>query len=202
MREPVLIDVPERLETARLVLRPPRRGDGAALNAAVLASAERLQSWMPWAMSLPSPDDSEAWCRRQHARYELREDLTLLVLTKGSAGADGELVGATGLHRLDWTLRTFETGYWLRDGCEGRGYMSEAVNAVVAMAEGVLAARRVEIRCDTRNVRSVALAERCGFALEGVLRQDSVTPAGEPRDTNIYARVTRAGDGRAEVKAP
>ena len=33
------------------------------------------------------------------------------------------------------------------------------------------------------------VAERLGFTLEGILRQDSLTPQGEPRDTRVYARV-------------
>ena len=41
---------------------------------------------------------------------------------------------------------------------------------------------------DDRNVRSWRVAERCGFVLEGVLRQQSLTPDGEPRDMRIYAK--------------
>lgn len=183
--DPVLIEVPERIVTPRLVLRPPQAGDGPALNAAVCASQPRLALWMPWAAVAPTLDDSEAYCRRQHAKFRLREDLVLLVLA-----ADGsDLVGATGLHRIDWPLRRFEIGYWLRDGREGLGYMAEAVEALVAMAFGTLVARRVEIRCDATNVRSWKVAERAGFTLEGVLRQDSATPAGVPRDTRVYAKV-------------
>lgn len=190
--DPVLIEVPERIETARLVLRPPRRGDGAALNAAVCASQPRLALWMPWAATPPTLDESEAYCRRQHAKFRLREDLTLLLVARGADGAEGEIVGATGLHRLDWTLRVFEIGYWLREGREGAGLMTEAVGALAAMAFDALVARRVEIRCDATNARSWKVAERAGFALEGVLRQDSATPAGAPRDTRVYAKLRAA----------
>jgi ribosomal-protein-serine acetyltransferase len=47
----------------------------------------------------------------------------------------------------------------------------------------------VEIRMDAGNERSWRVAERAGFRLEGVLRGDSLTPAGELRDTRVYARV-------------
>jgi glycerophosphoryl diester phosphodiesterase len=51
--DPLLIDVPERMETARLVLRAPRAGDGGALNEAVRASSDEIAPWMPWAGLLP-----------------------------------------------------------------------------------------------------------------------------------------------------
>jgi RimJ/RimL family protein N-acetyltransferase len=57
------------------------------------------------------------------------------------------------------------------------------------MAFETLQARRVEIRMDDGNLRSRAVAERCGFEFEGVLRRDSLNPAGEPRDTRVYSRM-------------
>jgi RimJ/RimL family protein N-acetyltransferase len=190
--DPLLIDVPERIETARLVLRAPRAGDGAAVNAAVCASLDELAPWMPWATAAPTLDESEAHCRRQHARFVLREDLVFLLFLRDADGGDGELVGGSGLHRIDWPLRKFEIGYWRKTGCAGRGLVTEAVQALARMAFDALDARRVEIRMDDRNERSWKVAERAGFTLEALLRFDSVTPAGEPRSTRIYARVRGA----------
>ena len=190
--DPLLREVPERIDTERLVLRAPRRGDGEALNAAIGDSIVGLAPWMPWAASLPSVDDSEAYCRRQQARFILREDLAMLMFERLPGGAEGALVGATGLHRIDWTLRRFEIGYWRRAGCEGRGYVTEAVQALARMAFDVLHARRVEIRMDDGNERSWRVAERAGFTLEALLRFDAATPLGEPRSTRVYARVRGA----------
>ena len=67
--------------------------------------------------------------------------------------------------------------------------MAEAVQALTRFAFDRLEARRVEIRMDAGNERSWRVAERAGFRLEGVLRGDSLTPAGELRDTRVYARV-------------
>ena len=66
------------------------------------------------------------------------------------------------------------------------------MGALARLAFDVLDARRLEIRMDDRNERSWKLAERAGFTLEALLRFDSVTPAGEPRSTRIYARVRGA----------
>lgn len=199
--DPILIDVPERLETERLVLRMPRCGDGAAVNAAVAASHAELAPWLPWASALPSVDESEIHCRRQLARFILREDFVMLMFERTDGGGEGPCVGADiegacvgalGLHRIDWALRRFEIGYWRKTGCGGRGYVTEAVRAISRMAFDSLGARRVEIRMDDANVRSWKVAERAGFTLEALLRFDSATPLGEPRSTRIYARVRGA----------
>ncbi|MEO8836583.1 MAG: GNAT family N-acetyltransferase [Caldimonas sp.] len=189
----LLIDVPERIETERLVLRAPRRGDGPMVNDAIRVSLADLAPWMPWAGAMPSIDESEAHCRRQQARFILREDFVLFMFLRGGGGGgEGEFVGAAGLHRIDWTLRRFEIGYWRKSGCEGRGLATEAVRAIARLAFDHLDARRVEIRMDDANVRSWQLAERAAFTLEAVLRFDSATPAGAPRSSRVYARVRGA----------
>jgi len=190
--EPILIDVPERIETERLVLRAPRAGDGPLVNHAIGESHAELAPWMPWAGTMPSVDESEIHCRRQQARFILREDFVLLIFLRQADGSEGELVGGTGLHRIDWPLRRFEIGYWRKTGCHGRGYLTEAVRALARLAFDTLDARRVEIRMDDNNAPSWRVAERAGFTLEALLRFDSATPAGAPRSTRIYARVRGA----------
>jgi RimJ/RimL family protein N-acetyltransferase len=200
--DPLLIEVPTRIETERLVLRCPQPGDGAAVNAAVCASIEVLGRWMPWAREAPTPEESEIYCRRQQAKFLLREDLVMLIFEKGSETAAGPVLGATGLHRIDWAARGFEIGYWRRTGLEGLGVVTEAVRALTRLAFDGLGARRVEIRMDERNERSWKLAERAGFTFEARLRSNAVDPAGEPRDTRIYSRVRGAEETTAPADAP
>ena len=189
---PLLIEVPERITTENLVLRSARRGDGAVVNAAVQASLDELVPWLPWAGPGLSVDESEANCRRQQARFILREDFVYLILERTADGGEGELLGGTGLHRIDWNLRRFEIGYWRRTGCQGRGIVTEATRAMSRLAFDTLGARRVELRMDDSNERSWKVAERAGFTLEALLRFDAVTPGGEPRSTRVYARVRGA----------
>lgn len=188
--DPVLIQVPERLLTERLVIAAPRAGLGQALNAAVCESLNELKPWMPWAQTVPSIEESEAVMRNLQAKFILRSDLTYQFYLRlpGSEQA-GRLLGGTGLHRFDWAVRRFEIGYWIRTSAQGQGYVSEAVQALARMAFDELRARRVEIRMDERNLRSRAVAERCGFEFEGVLRRDALSPSGEPRDTRVYSRI-------------
>ncbi len=115
-----------------------------------------------------------------------------LIFAREADGQEGELVGGTGLHRIDWSLRRFEIGYWRKTGCEGRGIVTEATRAMARLAFDPLGARRVELRMDDNNERSWKVAERAGFTLEALLRFDALNPRGEPRSTRVYARVRGA----------
>lgn len=133
-----------------------------------------------------TPEDQEAVMRRAHADFMSRTDLMLLLFLKST----NTMVGASGLHRIDWQVPKFEIGYWLRTSYAGKGYMTEAVTAIDAFAFDTLGAYRVEIRCDERNTRSAAVARRCGYELEGVLRnnaRDHLT--GELKNVMVFARI-------------
>ena len=60
---------------------------------------------------------------------------------------------------------------------------------VTAFALQVMKVSRLQLRCDVKNRRSAALAERAGFILEGVMRNDARDHAGGLRDTCLYARI-------------
>ena len=192
MHDPLLIHVPERIDTERLIIRCAQPGDGAVLNAAVCDSLEALRPYVPWAGAVPTLADSESVCRKAQARFRLREDLMMLIFERTAGGLEGELLGGTGLHRMDWKARRFEIGYWRRTGREGRGIATEAVHAVARLAFDELLAQRVELRIDKLNRPSWRVAERCGFTLEGVMRRESLAPDGTLRDMRVYAKVRGA----------
>src|SRR5690606_11812221 len=97
-------------------------------------------------------------------------------------------------HRMDWAVRSFEIGYWIRKDAEGQGIVTEAVNAITRYAFEQLQARRVETRFETENLRSRAVAERLGYDLDGCLRQDRFKVGSqELTDTWIFSRIHTAG---------
>ena len=179
-----LPDVPEQLETDRLMIRPPRLNDVPEIYAAVCESLDDLQPWMPWATPEYSLQGCEENTRTAIAHFITREDLRYHFHDKKT----GKLLVCSGLHRIDWKVPKFEIGYWCRSSQTGKGYVTEGVAALTELALETLDAARVEIRCDDLNVRSSAVAERCGYRLAGVLKHDSRSPAGELRSTRVYAR--------------
>ena len=185
MQPPILKDFPESFETERLRIRSPLPGDGPQMHAAVNESLEELTPWMPWPKDHLTVEDSEASVRRAWANFVAREDLMLLLLLKGTE----TLVGSSGLHRIDWGVPKFEIGYWCRTRFAGQGYVTEAVRSISAFAFEALGARRLEIRCDSRNLPSARVAERAGFQLEGELRNNELDTSGHLRNTLVYAMI-------------
>lgn len=185
MIDPLLIDVPEELETERMVVRIARPGEGAAVSEAVRESHAELKPWLTWAATVPTPAESEHQAREAHAKFHARTDLIYRGWLKGT----GEFVVGSGLHRIDWSVPRFEVGYFVRTRFARQGFVSEMVRAMERLAFESLGAARVEIRCDDGNERSWRVAERCGFRLEAVLRCHNRWHDGSLRDLRVYAKV-------------
>lgn len=186
MKTPILLDIPETLETERLLLCCPGPGDGTKMQEAILETWETLRIWMPWAKgSPPTEEETEALHRKWKARFLAREEFTFQILSK----ATGAPVGMIGLHPRNWEVPSFEIGYWCRSACEGRGYISEAVRAVTRLAFEALKAQRVEIRCDLANERSRRVAQRCGYTLEATLRNEERANDSSLRHTQVFSLI-------------
>ena len=71
----------------------------------------------------------------------------------------------------------------------GKGYMTEAILALEAefFKRGI---NRIQICTDKDNVPSVKLAKRCGYKLDGIMRDDSLAASGKGlRSTAIYSKL-------------
>ncbi len=137
MKKPILLDLPLFIETPRILLRPPCRGEGKILNAAILENFELLTQFMPWAREKPSLETSEEVVRKAVANWILKANeepgLMLFILDKETQ----DLIGASGFHSIDWDVPSVATGYWIRKKYSGLGFMTEAINAITQYAFGV-----------------------------------------------------------------
>ena len=155
------LHVDDELELALL-----ERGDVAALAALVEAEREHLRPWMPWAGDLS-----------EGATRGFVEGRALPAIAEADGFETGiwwrgRLVGACGLHTLYREPRRGSLGYWLAAVAQGHGIATRAMRAVTAKAFDDLGFERVDLRADVANARSRAVADRLGFAFEGVLRRE------------------------------
>lgn len=190
--DPILLDLPSEIATPRLLLRPPRAGDGNALHRAIVESLPELRRFLvslPWVAAEQTIASAETYCRTACANFIARKDLPFLMFEKDT----GTLVGATGLHRTVWSTPRTEIGYWARVSRWGQGFVTEAVGAVADYAFAHIGAARIDIVTDEANVASRRVAERCGFALEAILRHERRAPDRTLRNTCLYARFPARG---------
>ena len=180
---PILIDLPEEIDGPRVRLRPYRPEDAPAILEAVEESRANLAPWMPWERTFRSLDDARIFVARTRARWILREDLTVGIFERSS----GRFLGGSGLHRINWTLRKFEIGYWIRNTAEGQGFVTETVQILTRLAFDTLGANRVEIRMHVDNVRSRRVPERLGYVFEGTLRRLLADAEGRPTDRHFFS---------------
>lgn len=185
--KPILLDFPNQFYTERLFIRMPLPGDGKVVYQAMQASLIELKEWMPWAHREQTEEDVEVNMRDAQAKFLTREDLRLHLFNRET----GEFIGSSGLHRINWNIPKVEIGYWIDTRYRGKGYITEAAEAITNFAFTELKAKRVEIRCDTNNLKSRAIPERLGYTLEGVLSNDEMSADGKQlRDTCIYAKIS------------
>jgi RimJ/RimL family protein N-acetyltransferase len=182
---PLLLEIPTELNSQRLTLRVPRAGDGAIVYPSVRDSLAELKQWMPWATDDYNQPRGEEWCRKAAANFLSREQLQFLIFLR----PESRHVGNVGAFKFKWEVPSCEVGYWLHTAQNRHGYMTEAVGVLLAMLRSHIHVRRVEIRCDTENLKSRRVAELAGFQLEGILRNDSVTVGGRLRNTCVFSWV-------------
>lgn len=152
------------INTSRLSLRKISAEDVAAFYA-IYSNPEVMRYWST--PPLPNRDAASKLISEIHEGLERRE-----LLKWGIAlGTNDTLIGSVTLFHLDFTHRRVEIGYALGRAHWGKGYMHEALTAVLTYAFEVLDFHRIEADVDPRNAASIRTLERLGFQREGYLRE-------------------------------
>ncbi len=97
-----------------------------------------------------------------------------------------DIVGKIGFVDTDDNMG--EISYWLAHGFNGRGIMTRALNKLTEIGFTDMGLNRIQLTLDKQNIRSAAVAMRCGYECEGVLRKYFVL-RGVPRDMKMFAKV-------------
>lgn len=156
-RLPSPIDAP-RIRTTRLELRPHRRDDADAWFD--LQSQESVTRFLPWPRRSRRQSARHLADRTRHTRLWQADDFLALAIVR-----DGRLIGDVSAHlrTVDAGGRTLEIGWVIHPEFGGRGYATEAADALLDFAFDEVGARFVTAVTDPRNVRSSSLARRLGF---------------------------------------
>jgi len=155
-----VVDQPRRehilpvIETGRLTLRAPRRGDAKAI--AALANDRRIAANTARIAHPYGAKDAEQFI----ASVNKRDSETCFVIMLAD-----RLIGACGLDpREDGP----ELGYWLGAPYWGRGFATEAARALIDHAFGELKHATLQAGARVSNPASRRVLEKCAFQWTGV----------------------------------
>lgn len=169
------------IKTDRLVLRPHREEDAPdLLRFSSRPDVARYLLVGPW-----TAEDAAREVAKRIPRTGLETDARGLALVLEH---DGVVIGDIALWHPDDDTRLAEIGWTLDPDYGGRGFASEAAQAVLSAAFDVYGLHRVAAQMDARNSASARLAERVGMRREAHLRSNWWCK-GEWTDTLIYARL-------------
>lgn len=185
------LDLTMPIRTPRLLIRPKQAGDGALTSIAVAETWEDLHRWMQWAedLSLLTAERIEERNRQVMANSTMGGIVELI----GIETAFGIPVVWCGFHDIDWDSRQCDMGYWVRKSAQGRGIATETTNALLRYAFGALGMRRVGLTHSSGNDASRRIAEKLGFAPEGIQAGANPLPGGRVADRYCYVRFDADG---------
>ena len=175
--------LPRSISTKRLTLRAPVAADAPAVFAGYAQDPEvtRFLTWRPSTTLEQSvqfmQDRIRAWERGRVCAW-------CILKTEDNR--------PIGMIELRVKGDTAETGYVLARPEWGKGYMTEALRAVIATGFSTTSVDRITAVCDVENAASARVMAKAGMALEGILPRHTVHPniGPEPRDVYSYV-VTR-----------
>jgi RimJ/RimL family protein N-acetyltransferase len=172
----------ERFECERLILRKPRMEDAPVIFKDYAQDPEvtRYLSWKPH-QNIREAEEFLLACGRL---WREKKDFAYTITLKD----DDRFMGMFGLHPMNLMI---EVGYALARPHWGKGYMTEALRAVIDWVFTQPDIFRVQAFCDVDNIGSARVMEKAGMEREGLLRRYVLHPnlSDEPRDVYLYSIV-------------
>lgn len=169
------------IETERLLLRRPTPQDAEAIFERYASDAE-VTRYLGWPRH-KSVQDTQAFVAFSLGEWKRWGVGPLVVFDRATEA----LLGSSGLV-MEGRGRA-ATGYVFARDAWGKGYATESLRAMIALAAELKVAR-LHALCHVDHQASWRVLEKCGFQREGVLPRHFVFPnlSSEPLDVLSYAR--------------
>ena len=181
-------DESDMLHTPRLILRRWQVGNEIEISAqysyATNSDVTRASGWAPY-------DDIEE-CRSYHDKVQAPDPECFAIILKRTGLPIGSIAfkplpAAQKLPDGGDPAACREVGFWLGEPHWGRGFMPEALGAMLRHGFENLGLSTVYARHFLDNTRSRILLEHCGFAYDHTEYDNSFPSLGEIRDEDVLA---------------
>lgn len=181
---------PLHLTAGRYYLRPPEPGDHDAIGEALRDPG--ILRWNTGLAMAAAPESERAgmWLRLRAQGWAAGIAAYFVVLDATS----GELLGTVGIRDIDRSPQQGLSSYWTVPAARGRGVAVAALQAISGWAQapldaGGLGLVRLSLDHALENAASCRVAEKAGYAFEGVMRASFLDPGGVRHDSHLHARI-------------
>jgi len=173
---------PRELQTTRLRIRPPKMEDAEAIYEGY-AQDKQVTKYVIWSPH-SSIEITREFMRRCIRVWEEKTAFPWVIIRRDENYVVGMVELRIEGHKAD-------LGYVISRPEWGKGYATEAVQAVVSWAVEQPSIMRVWALCDVDNIASARVLEKVGMEREGVLRQFIIHPnvSKKPRDVYCYSLI-------------
>jgi len=137
---------------------------------------------MEWPKHVNELSDSISFIEQSRLNNQNNTALVLLIIF------ESRVAGVISFNNIDCANHTAYMGYWLGKRFQGKGIITQSIKKLIHDYSSTGKINRFVIKCAVDNIKSNAVALRCGFTLEGVLRNAEVIN-GVAHDQNIYAKL-------------
>jgi RimJ/RimL family protein N-acetyltransferase len=101
----------------------------------------------------------------------------------------GEIAGFIDVKNIDWNIPKAELGCFADAAYAGTDVAYKALSLVIQHLFSDMGFNKLFLRTHSSNTAARALAEKCGFEKEGLIRRDYKTTKGELADLIYYGRI-------------
>lgn len=151
--------------TSDLSLKLRSKEDAPEFFRLIQKNKQEFQKWFPWVDGTTSVGDTEIFISRCREAFHQKRSADFGILYQE------HWIGSMGFHTIQANHEWAEIGYWLDADFVGRGLMTQCVEAMIDYGFKEFNLHRIQICCNSLNIRSKAIPERLGFTLEGVVRE-------------------------------
>ena len=175
-----MINPPKTLKTERLRLRKTKLADAEAIFRDYAQDAE-VAKYVSW-RAHQNLEETREYVRMCQLAWDVGKAYHWVIERREDSRLIGMMIAR--INAAKWEL-----GFVLARAFWGQGYMTEALNGIIAWALRRKEIYRVWAVCDVDNLASARVMEKAGMEREGILRSWSVHPniSAEPRDSYCYA---------------
>jgi RimJ/RimL family protein N-acetyltransferase len=155
-------------------LRPLEKNDAVQFLALIDNNRARLRDYFPnTSQQITDLGTCKKYIKQKTAEAGNREIYSFVLVDEKK-----DLQGLFILKNIDWWVPKGELAYFIDKDLEGKGIMTRALSEIVTYCFDTLDMNKLFILTSTDNHASRKIAEKNGFKIEGILRQNYRIPSG------------------------